>query len=371
VNDVAKPKGENVNAVEIVTGPKPSETFTAETFIEYMRKSSTVWWDSDGDDCSWVFRGQSDESWGLVPAAGRKRHALNRDFLAVMDALDEYAGEEIEDWSGLDQSKKGQILRYWAYWNGLERFINLAGNLSFKIVDPPKTSKIMEAVRGYVSGDWNFHMFRATVEYHNGQVPYKGVEAASIAQHHGIPTFLLDWTENPITACHFAATDTDPESGTDLAVWALNAGLVDGGTVKKLRNIVSKRINGSIAIYRPPKSENKYLASQSGVFTTFNFPSITWSADYPCLVEVLDQLKIGDLMKDADRFSDPEATRQVIHNFDTAGAPILRKVILPASQIKELQLILYREGISKAHLMPTLDNVAETSMNFLVAKHWR
>ena len=59
---------------------------------------------------------------------------------------------------------------------------------------------------------------------HVQHLPRSDWEALAIAQHHGLPTRFMDWTENPLVALYFAVRETKADDGgalMDSAVYVL------------------------------------------------------------------------------------------------------------------------------------------------------
>src|SRR5690606_35922889 len=94
---------------------------------------------------------------------------------------------------------------------------------------------------------------------HSEWLPEELWEVASLAQHYGIPTRLLDWTYDVFTAAYFSSLVHDAESAEgDICVWAFNLG-------EMAFSINSRAIPLSIVI--PHYSNNTNISAQSGLFT--------------------------------------------------------------------------------------------------------
>lgn len=89
----------------------------------------------------------------------------------------------------------------------------------------------------------------------------------AIAQHNGMATPLLDWTESPFVALYFSFfKETHPDSG-ERAVWALGGKSIGEKNQEIRRSHTGTSPTPTLDVVRPQQDENARLVAQSGLFT--------------------------------------------------------------------------------------------------------
>jgi hypothetical protein len=208
-------------------------------------------------------------------------------------------------------------------------------------VTPPHTKVHLEA-----------HVLRHFLRYGRPYLPSPSPndwELLVAAQHHGVPTRLLDWSYSPLIAAHFATLTRD--RGSPAAIWQLDwQQLHQAFNLPPFALLITdmERLFGETKPFTPWN-----LFDMSGERKTFAFLLEPPALDVRLITQSATFTLCSDATQPFERFLEQHGLSHT-----------LTKFVIPAQHVPRVRDQLDLVGIDERRLFPDLDGVAAETRRY-------